>query len=593
MRRFEKPQLSATSNILFKRCEGLNEFPRRSPSKKSFLFSETPRKPSANRSIFDDESPPVMNRTNKARKHKFAPISETENLSDKGRCSDAIDHLLHGTTARAKDVSKLQDIPPSKTVHQAEPAHENSLSQMDEQIDVLTFNDEASPAATTVPDGTADADKSQQGSVCAGTDGETSLDFFLDDSNTILSSSSASTAPAGSTQDDDSVHVDRVLQPKSQEQVNQNLSRPARPAQVSTVDLTDALGMLDLDTDRRGEQENILFSTPPTTPGKQAKPNRLLSPSKRAALIPKTPHRPSMDAFWDQEDVNTWNEKHSPRKLILPPVLKSPAKQPQSPRKQERRDFELKRHALADEFLRELDQSVTQGQIGQLANSTGGVRVTWSRTLNTTAGRANWRREKIRSHNDGAGEAECKYYHHASIELAEKVINDEDKLLNTLAHEFCHLANFMITGMTSNPHGKEFKAWASKCSQAFGARGVNVTTKHSYEIDFKYVWECTACGIEVKRHSKSVDPKKHRCGSCKSTLKQTKPTPRGSGKPSEYQLFVKEQMKVVKDENPGIAQKDVMKAVAAKWAKRGEGRSADKVDAEVEVLGARILDLTV
>merc|ERR1712000_117810 len=99
----------------------------------------------------------------------------------------------------------------------------------------------------------------------------------------------------------------------------------------------------------------------------------------------------------------------------------------------------------------------------------------------------------------------------------------------------------MITGMTSNPHGKEFKVWASKCSQAFAARGVNVTTKHSYEIDFKYVWECTACGIEVKRHSKSVDPKKHRCGSCKSTLKQTKRTPRGSGKPSEYQLFVKEQ----------------------------------------------------
>ncbi|KAJ4292916.1 hypothetical protein N0V88_005579 [Collariella sp. IMI 366227] len=76
-------------------------------------------------------------------------------------------------------------------------------------------------------------------------------------------------------------------------------------------------------------------------------------------------------------------------------------------------------------------------------------------------------------------------HHHASIELAEKVISDSHRLLNVLAHEFCHLANFMVSNITTNPHGKEFKAWAAKVSAAFGDRGVQVTTKHSYEIDFK------------------------------------------------------------------------------------------------------------
>jgi hypothetical protein len=89
---------------------------------------------------------------------------------------------------------------------------------------------------------------------------------------------------------------------------------------------------------------------------------------------------------------------------------------------------------------------------------------------------------------------------------------------------------------------------AKKCSAAFGDRGVVVTTKHSYAIDYKYVWECVSCQQEFKRHSKSIDPAKHTCGVCKSKLVQTKPTARNV-KVSEYQLFVKEHFQRVKKES--------------------------------------------
>lgn len=240
--------------------------------------------------------------------------------------------------------------------------------------------------------------------------------------------------------------------------------------------------------------------------------------------------------------------------------------------------FSQSKHEAADRFLQELDERVTKGQLSGLSASTGGIRIEWTNKLHTTAGRANWKRETIKNkaHASDGGETtvSVRYRHHASIELAEKVIDDQNRLLNVIAHEFCHLANFMVSGVTTNPHGREFKSWAAKVTREFGDRGIEVTTKHSYDIDFKYVWECTSCALEFKRHSKSIYPERHRCGACKSELKQTKPVPRGKpAKESEYQKFMKEQMKIIKKENPGIPQKDIMKLVASRWAQREKDKA--------------------
>lgn len=120
--------------------------------------------------------------------------------------------------------------------------------------------------------------------------------------------------------------------------------------------------------------------------------------------------------------------------------------------------WDLRKQQIAQDFLDELDTTIVSGRLAELAASTGGVKIVWNKKLNSTAGRANWRREKIKDVKPD-GSSTTWYKHSAHIELAEKVIDDETKLINVVAHEFCHLCNFMINRIKDNPHGKEFKEW--------------------------------------------------------------------------------------------------------------------------------------
>ncbi|KAK4192277.1 SprT-like family-domain-containing protein [Podospora australis] len=371
---------------------------------------------------------------------------------------------------------------------------------------------------------------------------------------------------------------------------------PARKPSSSTPELQDFMSSDDDD----GENTPV-SSTPPKEPQ-----GGLVSP-KKLPRIPSTPHRPSTDMFWSRDFVDDWNDQHSPKKQLFPDAVKSakrnkdgqpekteittttkktPAKKSTAAaqEREAKKVFSQTKTQIATSFLAELDQVITNNQLATLTAPTDGIQIIWSKTLNTTAGRANWKCQTTTT-TDGI---EKKKKHFASIELSDKVIDDELRLLNVVAHEFCHLANYMITGLTTNPHGKEFKEWGAKCEKHFGkTRGIVVTTKHTYEIDFKYVWSCVECLTEYKRHSKSIDPLRHKCGRCKGTLNQVKPVPRkspeadgGDGvtakKPSEYQVFMKEQMRLIKAETPKTPQKDIMKIVAGRWALHKEKNAAGK-----------------
>lgn len=251
------------------------------------------------------------------------------------------------------------------------------------------------------------------------------------------------------------------------------------------------------------------------------------------------------------DDENKLSPLESSRKTLP----KSPAKKDKTFVEQ-RKMFHASKKNLATSFLAEVDRIIGQGQIAAMAEMTGGIQIIWSRKLLSTAGRANWRREAVRSRSPEGIVSTTTHRHHASIELAEKVIDDENRLVNVIAHEYCHLANFMISGIKDNPHGKEFKEWARLTTKAFAHRNVDVTTKHTYEIAYKYIWACisSTCGLEYKRHSKSIDPLRHSCGHCKSKLLQIQPVPRKGqqkGKRSEYQEFVKSEQARVRLENPG------------------------------------------
>ncbi len=348
---------------------------------------------------------------------------------------------------------------------------------------------------------------------------------------------------------------------------------------------------------------------------------KLPSPTKKYHIQP-SPHRPSVDAFWSQEVINDWNDSYTPGKPAkssysrepnglreadegyLSPCRTgrtSPSKGPIKADKQaaeRRKAFNKKKYELAAAFLKEIDQTIVNGQVTKLTEPTGGVRLVWSKKLQSTAGRAIWRREAIRTNAEEGQVLATKYRHHASIELAEKVIDDKgayhssanmtgdtrlliihlDRLINVIAHEYCHLLNFMISNIKDSPHGKEFKIWAKKCSAAFAHRGVNVTTTHVYEISYKYIWACSRCGVEYKRHSKSIDPARHSCGKCREKLIQLKPKPRGEGKgASEYQEFVKANFARLKREKPEMSMGEVMAALGKGFREAKEKRKDEVV----------------
>jgi len=163
---------------------------------------------------------------------------------------------------------------------------------------------------------------------------------------------------------------------------------------------------------------------------------------------------------------------------------------------------------------------------------------------------------------------------------------------------YTYLLNF-----DANIHLQFSCARGRKCTNAFPHHNINVTTKHTYEIDYKYVWECEGCGLEYKRHSKSIDTTRQRCGRCKSALLQIKPKPRKTGAaspvkqgpmssvpsslsssaaaaaaqtasatnsagPSAYQLFMKANYSTLKSRNPGMSQKELMTEIGSMYRRQ-------------------------
>ena len=187
------------------------------------------------------------------------------------------------------------------------------------------------------------------------------------------------------------------------------------------------------------EDGSALFQpkTPPKVPNKSCDARGIRSPSKKPPRIPQVPHCADADLFWDQHLVDDWNMQHSPSKTLRSTPGSPSKRNVNTSRSETRKAFQSAKHDIARIFLAELDDEITQGRLAQLTESTGGIRITWTKTLNTTAGRANWKREALRPKSVDANADPLLIRHHASIELAEKVVGDENQLLNVIAHEFC------------------------------------------------------------------------------------------------------------------------------------------------------------
>ncbi|KAF8559299.1 hypothetical protein OG21DRAFT_1519235 [Imleria badia] len=124
----------------------------------------------------------------------------------------------------------------------------------------------------------------------------------------------------------------------------------------------------------------------------------------------------------------------------------------------------------------------------------------WSKRLLTTAGRARW-------HHSREG------VHTTKIELASKILDCDERIRNTLSHEMCHLACWVIDDQPREGHGQLFKSWANKvmCKHP----DIHISTRHNYEISYPYEWKCEKCSKMYGRYSKSIRPDECVCGACK------------------------------------------------------------------------------
>lgn len=128
------------------------------------------------------------------------------------------------------------------------------------------------------------------------------------------------------------------------------------------------------------------------------------------------------------------------------------------------------------------------------------LHIDWSKSLNKTAGQCCFKKN---SKNERV----------AVVKLASKILDTYDKLKQTLCHELIHAYTWVVLNKPKPPHGPQFQKWGRKAHEIFP--DIEVTTCHTYEIHFKYQWQCTTCGNIYGRHSKSIKIEKVLCGKCR------------------------------------------------------------------------------
>ncbi|XP_076676595.1 uncharacterized protein LOC143373319 isoform X2 [Andrena cerasifolii] len=153
------------------------------------------------------------------------------------------------------------------------------------------------------------------------------------------------------------------------------------------------------------------------------------------------------------------------------------------------------------------------------------------------------------------------------IVLATKVLDTPDRLRDTLIHEMCHAAAWLINSV-SDGHGPFWTGWANKAMKTFPELPP-IRRCHDYKIKTKFTYRCVGCGYSIGRHSKSLDIERKRCGHCygKFELLLNKTTKAGTvqvqtpkREPTGFALYVKQNYNFVKKER-NMRHAEVMKTL--------------------------------
>ena len=79
-----------------------------------------------------------------------------------------------------------------------------------------------------------------------------------------------------------------------------------------------------------------------------------------------------------------------------------------------------------------------------------------------------------------------EFERYSVIQLSPKVLDSPDMLRDTMVHEMCHAAAWIISGYADG-HGPLFKDWARRAMAAFPELPI-IARCHSYKIRTKYTY---------------------------------------------------------------------------------------------------------
>jgi hypothetical protein len=217
-----------------------------------------------------------------------------------------------------------------------------------------------------------------------------------------------------------------------------------------------------------------------------------------------------------------------------------------------------------------------------------GVPLEWRGRLTRTAGLTF---SSLHGSGGGGGAA-----HAARIALSVTVLDSPLKLAQTLLHEMCHVAVWALSHVQRPPHGAAFQSWARRATAAYPLRAVTVC--HNYKVETRYNYACSACGVHVGRHSRSI-AQGEACRACGVGAMALLPAGGGGGggggaaaapatprAQSKYMLFMAAERARVARELPGLGPKDTMAELARRWGvhKQGAGGLA-------EALGGLVIEV--
>ena len=160
------------------------------------------------------------------------------------------------------------------------------------------------------------------------------------------------------------------------------------------------------------------------------------------------------------------------------------------------------------------------------------IAIVWSRRLTSSVGmfvsRGGPRPRPFDESTPNRTKREIRLSEPLMRRLAERTPYAEQELLNTLAHEMIHQWQFDILKRKPN-HGPDF---VRKMTDMNRSGLVAITIYHSLHKEVlalaQFAWRCKDCGRVYRRQRKTIQPRRHLCGTCRGALQELPMVHRGA-----------------------------------------------------------------